>query len=174
MSKNKTYIAADFDHDKDAVDQLYYWKNSGRYSLDFKDAHELTQARDNSLNCSIKRSLKTRLDESKNFVLIVGSHTDMVTNGSCQHCGSYNSWTMACARGNSVSYESYIKYECRQAVEDGKHIVVLYNSAAIYKSRCPEILRNKGYHKEMKSWNVTTGRYEYDYQMVKEAFSHLG
>lgn len=174
MAKNKTYIAGDFDHDKDAINQIYAWKNSGRYSLDFHDAHELTQARDSSNNCSIKSSLKSRLDESKNFVLVVGTHTKTIRNGSCQYCSSYNSWTQFCALGHYVSYESYIEYECRQAVKDGKNIVVLYNATCIYKDRCPEILRNKGYHKEMKSYNMFSGHYEFDYNKVKEAFSHLG
>ena len=53
--RTKTYIAADFDHDKDAVDQLYDWKNNKSLSFDFQDAHDLTQARDTSLFCSIVR-----------------------------------------------------------------------------------------------------------------------
>lgn len=88
--RTKTYIAADWDHDKDAVDQLYRWKNGQKWSLDFHDAHELTQSRDSSLPCSIKTSLKTRMDASKTFVLIVGDHTDLVTKGSCHLCKSYN------------------------------------------------------------------------------------
>ena len=73
--RTKTYIAADWDNDKAAVDQLYSWKNNGRLNLDFHDAHELTQARDTSLPCSIKSSLKTRMDVSKTFVMIVGPGT---------------------------------------------------------------------------------------------------
>ena len=75
--RTKTYIAADWDGDKNAVDQLYKWKNSNYWGLDFHDAHDLTQARDSSLNCSIKSSLATRLDVSKTFVLIVGNKTNV-------------------------------------------------------------------------------------------------
>ena len=75
--RTRTYIAADFDHDKDAVDILYKWKNDGRLEFDFNDAHELTQAQDSSLPCSIKSSLKQRMDISKTFVLIVGNHTNL-------------------------------------------------------------------------------------------------
>ena len=100
--RTKTYIAADWDGDKNAVEQLYKWKKSNYWSLDFHDAHDLTQARDSSLNCSIKSSLATRLDVSKTFVLIVGNTTKTVRSGSCQYCGSYNSWTQSCARGHSV------------------------------------------------------------------------
>ena len=60
--RTKTYIAADWTGDKDAVDQLYKWNNSNYWALSFTDAHDVTQARDGSLNCSIKSSLKKRLD----------------------------------------------------------------------------------------------------------------
>lgn len=36
--RTKTYIAADWDGDKNAVEQLYKWKNSNYWSLDFHDA----------------------------------------------------------------------------------------------------------------------------------------
>lgn len=68
--RTRTYIAGDWDHDKDAVEALYWWNESSRYGLSFSDAHELKQARDTSLNCSIKKSLAERLDASKTFILI--------------------------------------------------------------------------------------------------------
>ena len=67
--RTKTYIAADWTGDKDAIDQLYKWNKSEYWELHFTDAHELTQARDSSLNCNIKKSLKERLDASKKFIL---------------------------------------------------------------------------------------------------------
>ena len=167
--RTKTYIAADWDGDKDAVGQLYKWKNSNYWGLDFHDAHDLTQARDSSLNCSIKSSLATRLDASKTFVLIVGSNTKTVRSGSCQYCNSYNSWTRSCAKGYSVDYRSYIEYECNKAVRDGLKIVVLYNAASIDKSNCPDVLKYVGTHEKMKKWNSTTRSYEWDYQAVKTA-----
>ena len=44
--RTKTYIAGDWDHDKDAVDKLYQWNGSNYWSLSFTDAHDLTQAND--------------------------------------------------------------------------------------------------------------------------------
>ena len=129
--RDKTYIAADFDHDKDAVDILHEWNDRDYCTLNFKDAHELQQSYDSSLPCSIKASLKKRMDASKTFVLIVGDYTDSVTKGGCQHCSSYNSWSKYCMRGHSVDYRSFIKYECEIAVEAGIRIVVLYNSTAV-------------------------------------------
>ena len=52
--RTRTYIAADWTGDKDAIDQLYKW-NNGYWSLSFTNAHDLMQSYDSSLNCSIKK-----------------------------------------------------------------------------------------------------------------------
>ena len=88
--RTKTYIAADWDGDKNAIDQLHTWNDGKKWSLSFTDAHDLTQARDNSLNCSIKASLATRMDASKTFVLIVGSGTKSRRAGECTYCSNYD------------------------------------------------------------------------------------
>lgn len=62
MYRTKTYIAGDWTGDQDLISQLYKWNNDDRLLLNFVDAHELTQARDTSLACSIKRSLSERLN----------------------------------------------------------------------------------------------------------------
>ena len=165
--RTKTYIAADWDGDKNAVDQLYKWKNSNYWSLDFHDAHDLTQARDSSLNCSIKSSLAVRLDVSKTFVLIVGNNTKTVRSGGCQYCGSYNSWTQSCARGHNIDYRSYIEYECEKAIRDGLKIVVLYNAGSVNRSKCPDSIKYYGTHVAMWKWE--NGQYYWDYQAVKQA-----
>ena len=41
--RTKTYIAADWDGDKNAVEQLYKWKKSNYWSLDFHDAHDSSE-----------------------------------------------------------------------------------------------------------------------------------
>lgn len=166
--RTKTYIAGDWTGDKDAIEKLYQWNDSHYWSLSFTDAHDLTQARDSSLNCSIKRSLKIRLDASKTFVLVVGERTNSVTAGGCQLCGSYNSWISSCARGSSVDYRSYIKYECDKAAEAGIKIVVLYNSTHVSRSKCPESVRNIGNHVAMV-YKETDGKYYWDYNAVKKA-----
>jgi len=165
--RTKTYIAADWTGDKDAVDQLHAWNDSQYWSLSFTDAHDLTQARDDSLNCSIKKSLATRLDASKTFVLIVGANTKMVRSGSCQYCANLNSYTHACAKGYSVDYRSYIEYECDKAVRDGLRIVVLYNAASVDKTKCPDTVRSTGTHTAMRYYK--DGKYDWDYQAVKSA-----
>ena len=164
--RTRTYIAADWTGDKDAIDQLYKW-NNGYWSLSFTNAHYLMQSYDSSLNCSIKSSLKSRMDASKMFVLIVGDSTNNVTSGGCQYCSSYNSWTRRCARGYSVDYRSYIKYECDKAIEAGIKIVVLYNSTTVSRSKCPEAIRYMGTHVAMVCRK--DGKLYWDYNAVKKS-----
>lgn len=166
-NRTRTYIAADWTSDKDAVDQLHKWNDSKFWSLSFYDAHDLTQARDESLNCSIKASLASRLDASKTFILIVGSTTKSVRSGSCSYCSSYNSHTYSCARGYSVDYRSYIEYECEKAVRDGLKLVILYNAATVDKSKCPESISSKGTHVAMCYYE--NSQYYWDYNAVKQA-----
>lgn len=165
--RTKTYIAADWDNDKDAVDQLRKWNDSNHWSLSFTDAHDLTQARDESLNCSIKKSLGTRLDVSKTFILIVGKNTKTIKSGGCQYCDSYNKHTKSCARRYSVDYRSYIEYECDKAVHDGLKIIVLYNSATVDKSKCPDAVKDTDTHVAMRYYK--DGEYSWDYNSVKDA-----
>ena len=82
--RTKTYIAGDWDGDKELIDKLYEWNEKDNLSLSFSDAHSYTQARDTSLPCSIKSSLADRLNISKTFLLVVGANTMSVTKGSCQ------------------------------------------------------------------------------------------
>lgn len=168
-NRTRTYIAGDWTGDKDAIDQLHQWNDSNHWSLSFTDAHELTQARDESLNCSIKASLGTRLDASKTFVIIVGEGTRTVRSGSCQYCGSYNSHTYSCARGRSVDYRSYIEYECEKAVRDELRIVVLYKAAKVDNDKCPDAVKTVGTHTAM--WRRENNQLYWDYQAVKNAMN---
>lgn len=167
--RTKTYIAGEWDGDQDAIKKLYSWNDSDYWSLTFTDAHELTQARDGSLNCSIKSSLAIRLNVSKTFVLIVGNNTKSARSGSCQYCNSYNSWTGSCARGYSVDLRSYIEYECDKALRDGLKIVVLYNAVSVNKSKCPDSVRDTGTHVAMCKFEG--GEYYWNYTAVKAALS---
>lgn len=164
--RTKTYIAGDWTGDKDAIDQLYKWKENSHLSLDFFDAHEMTQSRDTSLNCSIKASLKTRLDASKIFVLIVGEGTKNLRSGGCSYCSSYHNYI--CRRGHSVDNRSYVDYECEKAIEAKMKIVVLYNSTKVDREKCPDVLKYKGEHVAM-AYRSTDGKVFWDYQAVKAA-----
>lgn len=139
-----TYLAGDWDHDKKLVEKIQEWNESPYKDLKFKDVHKLTQSKDESLNCSIKASLGKRMDLSHTFVLIVGNYTSSVKAGSCVYCAGY--YNNRCYHGYSPSFENFIEYECKKAVNDGLRIIVIYNSNKIDRMKCPEIIRYKGIH----------------------------
>lgn len=165
--RTKTYLAGEWDGDSDAIEQLHTWNENNYWSLSFTDAHSLTQARDSSLNCSIKASLATRLNASKTFVLIVGSNTKDARSGGCRYCVSYKSLWEYCDRGRAVDHRSYITYECEKAVKDKLKIVVLYNAASVNKAKCPDAVKSAGTHVAM--CYKEDGKYYWDYQAVKAA-----
>lgn len=167
--RTRTYVAADWDNDIDAVEILRHWNQSNYWGLHFTDAHDLRHARDTSLQCSIKKSLKERLDVSKTFVLIVGKQTALLTKGSCRYCDHYDSRNANCDKGHPTDRRSYVRYECETAYRSKTiKIVVLYNSTAIERNRCPEILRNIGTHQAMLEWG--SGKYKrWNYQAIKKA-----
>lgn len=167
--RTKTYIAADWDNDIDAVEQLHEWNDNPYYSkLDFVDVHEFVQARDTSLYCTIKRSLTERMKMCNTFILIVGSKTNSLTKGNCKYCRNYIKYYDygKCLSNNHISYKSYIEHECNLAVDSNLNIVVLYNSNIVNKQLCPEVIRQKGVHVAMK----IDGKY--NYSKVRDAIIH--
>ncbi len=167
MYRTKTYIAADWDTDKEVVDKLRQWNDSNYWSLHFIDAHDLTQARDTSLYCSVKSSLADRLNASKTFVLIVGAKTKDLTKGSCRYCGYYLSSSQKCYKEYYVDYRSYIEYECEKALKDDLKIVVIYNYANVDKSKCPDILKYEGTH--IPAYYYDWSGKKWNYQQIKDA-----
>lgn len=171
--RTRTYIAADFDNDRDAVDQLEKWNNNNDLALTFSNAHDLQCSRDTSLYCTIKKSLAYRMSGSKLFVLIVGDHTDTISKGGCQFCNSYNSYTQSCARRHHIDYRSYIKYECDLAIKAHLPIIVLYNDTQVHCEKCPKSVRYLGVHTQMVYYDYQSHQYYWDYQAVKDAFNAI-
>ena len=122
--RTRTYIAADWSNDKDAVDILMKWNESDYWGLSFLDAHELSQCRnDKTDNCNIKRNCSQNLDRSKFFVLIIGDETKTLRAGYCMYCKSYKNCDHI-----SKEDKSFVEYECDYAVRNHLPIIVLYNS----------------------------------------------
>lgn len=159
--RTKTYLAGDWDNDKEVIDKLRTWNNSDYWGLSFSDAHDLTQSSDASLNCSIKASLRERMNASKTFVLVVGTNTNKVRSGTCYYCKHYNSSRVNCDKARDISFKSFIEYECDKAVRDGLKIVVLYNSGYVFKDRCPDAVKDKGIHLAAFHWEDTTKKWNY-------------
>lgn len=168
--RTKTYVAADFDNDFDAIDQLYNWNEMDYYQkLDFTNVHDFYNSRDDSLYCSIKKSLSTRMNECRLFILIVGSKTSSITKGNCFNCRNYNANMFGlgkhgCLNGYGLSHKSYIEFECDLAIKNGLKILVLYNANSINKNLCPEAVKSLGVHAPMK----TLG--SYNYAIVRDAY----
>lgn len=141
--RTKTYIAADWTEDIEVVKELRKYNDSNYYNLTFTDAHDLMQASDYSLPCSIKQSLRERMDRSKTFVLVVGEHTKALRKGNCYLCNKYIDCVSV---GRSISNRSFIEYECDKAIRDELKIVVLYNATYRMYSKCPDVVANTGTH----------------------------
>ena len=166
--RTKTYIAAEWDGDRDLVERLQQWNDSDYWGLHFLDAHELNESRDSSLNCTIKNSLANRLSHSKSFVLIVGENTKNAMSGACRYCNDYSSYTQSCLRGHRIDHRSYIEFECDYAARNIEKIIVLYNYTSVDRSKCPESLRYRGRHIPAIH-KGGDGKYYWDYQAIKNA-----
>lgn len=162
--RTRTYIAGDWTGDQDLIQKLEQWNESDYLLLSFSDAHKITQARDASKPCSIKKSLATRLDASKTFVLIVGSETRNLTKGSCQYCDSY--FCNRCYSGGYVDFRSFIEYECEKAKRDGLKIIVIYNYSTVKKEKCPDVLKDIGTH--IPGYRFEYGVKKWNYSLIKE------
>lgn len=167
--RTRIYIAADWDNDIDAVDQLRYWNDNQYWSLSFGDAHELSKCRDDDTNnCIIKKNCSQNLDHSKGFVLIIGNKTKDLRAGYCMYCKKYD----YCSDRYKYN-KSYVEFECDYAIRHNLPIIVLYNSATVNKNKCIDsVVDIAECHVPMKRINKY-GKYEWDYQSVKSAFDML-
>src|SRR2546428_4190199 len=77
--RNKTYIAFDGDNDMRYYQIMRAWKENDNIEFDFYDAHDLNSARDSSTEESIKRQLRERMQNAKQFILLVGERTRYLT-----------------------------------------------------------------------------------------------
>jgi len=73
--RNKTYACFDGDTDMRYFNLLKAWHANDRFDFSYFDAHGLTQARDSSTEESIKRSLRERLNNTREFLLLIGENT---------------------------------------------------------------------------------------------------
>lgn len=162
--RTKTYIAAAWKEDEDAIKQLYDWNDNDNLIFSFSDAHEINSSKDTSLKCSIKKALRERLKYTKTFVLIVSDKTTTVRNGSCAYCSSYIQ-LHRCPSENALDFRSFVEYECDIAVRLEMKIVVLYNSIRVDKSKCPYVLKDIGTHIAM----IKQENGEWNYEAVKSA-----
>ena len=70
-----------------------------------------------------------------------------------------------------MDHRSYIEYECEYAARNIGNIVVLYNYMHVDKSKCPEVLRNKGMHIPAYCKGAD-GEYYWDYRAIRKAIEN--
>lgn len=72
---NKTYIIFDADNDMAYYKEMVRWKESKHIDFNFHNAHDLNNLRDASLEETIKRKLRERMNNTKQVVVLVGNST---------------------------------------------------------------------------------------------------
>lgn len=88
-------------------------------------------------------------------------------SGSCFECSSYNSYWGKCAKYKTLSNISYVDFECNKAARDKLNIIVLYNSSIVDRNKCPESVKYKGKHINMKLYSGG-----WNYQEIKNALNN--
>lgn len=115
---NKTYICFDGDTDMDYYRLMTAWHANKKMSFEFQNAHDLNTARDSSQEESIKRQLRTRFANSKDFIVLIGEKTKNLTK--------------------------FVRWEMEVALNLGLPIIgVNLNGSRSQDERCPAIIRNE-------------------------------
>jgi len=73
--KNKTYIIFDADNDMSHYRFFTALKANSNIDFNFNNAHDLNKLRDGSLEETIKRKLRERMNNSKQAIVLVGDNT---------------------------------------------------------------------------------------------------
>ena len=73
--RTRTYVAFDADTDIRYYRLMQAWKANDGIDFDFNNAHDLTTIRPDSGEEAIKASLRERMKNSKNLVVLVGENT---------------------------------------------------------------------------------------------------
>lgn len=112
------YVCFDGDKDIHYYRLMTAWNENTRFNFNFKNAHDITQARDSSTEETIKRSLRLRLNASDILIVLVGESTK--------------------------NLYKYVRWEIEVAKELGMSIIVvnLNGQRQIDFNRCPPILRD--------------------------------
>lgn len=115
----KCYTCFDGDEDIHYYRLMQAWHKNEKFDFTFDNAHELKQARDTSLEETIKRSLRDRLKASDVFIVLVGTKTKNLFK--------------------------FVRWEIDQAISLNIPIIVinLNSKKAIDSELCPPILREK-------------------------------
>lgn len=113
------YTCFDGDNDIRYYRLMSAWHENENFDFTFINAHNITQARDSSTEETIKRSLRTRLNSSDVFIVLVGQ--------------------------NTKNLYKFVRWEIEVAIEKELPIIVvnLDKKKTFNQELCPPILREK-------------------------------
>ncbi|MFP5039940.1 TIR domain-containing protein [Parasediminibacterium sp. JCM 36343] len=116
---NTCYACFDGDNDIHYYRLMQAWHANQKFAFTFVNAHDITQARDTSSEQTIKRSLRTRLNASDVFLVLIGESTKNLYR--------------------------FVRWEMEIALEMGIPIIAvnLDGSKSINMDLCPPIIRNE-------------------------------
>jgi len=77
--RNKTFVSFDGDTDIHYYRLMQAWHQNDRSPFNFYNAHDINSARDSSQEQSIKRQLRERLLNTREFILLIGERTRYLT-----------------------------------------------------------------------------------------------
>jgi hypothetical protein len=162
--KNKTYIAFDGDKDIRYYSLMKAWKQNDNSDFDFYDAHDINTALDTSSEDTIKRRLRERMNNSKVFVLLIGTNT--------KNLYKFVRWEIDTALALNLPIIAVNLNNSR--VKDSFCPPILNDELAIYIPFNPTIMQYA-----LENWPNSHANYKAqgkssDYCYKKEIYSRLG
>jgi hypothetical protein len=116
--RNKTYICFDGDTDMSYYRLMTAWHANPKFSFEFQNAHDLNTARDSSQEESVKRQLRERFVNSRDFIVLIGEKTKLL--------------------------RKFVAWEMEVAVKLGLPIIgVNLNGARERDDRCPAAIQDQ-------------------------------
>lgn len=133
--RNKTFVSF-ASEDIRSYRLMRAWKANNHIDFNFHDAHDLNTARDSSLDSTIRRRLRERLNETKQVVMLIGDQTRTIAADQRRFL-FYEAETIA-AIGLPVVFANL---NGSRLVQQGKLPTVLTDRYSISVSFQPAIIR---------------------------------
>jgi MTH538 TIR-like domain (DUF1863) len=116
--RNKTYVGFDADTDMHYYRLMQAWKEHEHIDFNFYNVHDINSNPNLTSEIAIKKQLRERFDNTKNFVLLVGK--------------------------NTKNLHRYVRWEINEAMERELPIIVvnLNGKRKLDRELCPPIIRD--------------------------------
>lgn len=116
--RNKTYVGFDADTDMHSYRLMQAWKEHKHIDFNFYNVHDINSNPNLTSEVTIKRQLRERFENTKDFVLLVGEKTK--------------------------NLHKYVRWEINEAMERGLPIIVvnLNKKRELDNNLCPPIIRD--------------------------------